>query len=205
MRLDPSKLDLKNPRVHRTDRDFAVAWAKMYGKGRVFYTTLGHVEANWDKAEMQAMMTERDQVGAGARGRRRHAQTGAVQVGAADASMTRRQFACAMASIGRWRVAGAGRTSNAQTGHRHVHVSQPVDRRHDRPADTVEDRRDRNVSQRVHVVEPSDTRASSRPSRRSSIVQASAVSRTTRQQSRTDRSRERNPVRRAAGSDERHR
>ena len=57
MRLDPSKLDLKNPRVHRTDRDFAVAWAKMYGKGRVFYTTLGHVEANWDRPEMQAMVT----------------------------------------------------------------------------------------------------------------------------------------------------
>ena len=33
------------------------AWAKMYGKGRVFYTTLGHVEANWDKPEMQAMIT----------------------------------------------------------------------------------------------------------------------------------------------------
>ena len=57
MKLDPSKLDLKNPRVHRTDRDFAVAWAKMYGKGRVFYSTLGHVEANWDGPEMQAMMT----------------------------------------------------------------------------------------------------------------------------------------------------
>ena len=56
MRLDPSKLDLKNPRVHRTDRDFAVAWAKMYGKGRVFYSTLGHVEANWDRPEMQAMV-----------------------------------------------------------------------------------------------------------------------------------------------------
>ena len=57
MRLDPSKLDLKNPRVHRTDRDFAVAWAKMYGKGRVFYTTLGHVEANWDRPEFQEMVT----------------------------------------------------------------------------------------------------------------------------------------------------
>ena len=56
MRLDSSKLDLTNPRVHRTDNDFAVAWAKMYGKGRVFYTTLGHVEANWDKPEMQAMI-----------------------------------------------------------------------------------------------------------------------------------------------------
>jgi uncharacterized protein len=56
MRLDASKVDLANPRVHRTDRDFAVAWARMYGQGRVFYTTLGHVEANWDKPEMQAMI-----------------------------------------------------------------------------------------------------------------------------------------------------
>jgi uncharacterized protein len=58
MRLDPAKLDLNNPRVHRKDGDFAVTWAKMYGKGRVFYSTLGHVEANWDKPEMQTMMVE---------------------------------------------------------------------------------------------------------------------------------------------------
>jgi len=58
MRLDPGKLDLANPRVHRKDNDFAVTWAKMYGKGRVFYSTLGHVEANWDKPEMQTMVSE---------------------------------------------------------------------------------------------------------------------------------------------------
>ncbi len=58
MRLDPSKLDLTNPKVHRKDNDFAVTWAKMYGKGRVFYSTLGHVEANWDKPEMQTMIVE---------------------------------------------------------------------------------------------------------------------------------------------------
>jgi len=58
MRLDTSKLDLNNPRVHRTDNDFAVTWARMYGKGRVFYSTLGHVEANWDKPEMQKMYLE---------------------------------------------------------------------------------------------------------------------------------------------------
>jgi type 1 glutamine amidotransferase len=58
MKLDPEKLDLANPRVHRKDRDFAVTWAKMYGKGRVFYSTLGHVEANWDKPEMQSMVVE---------------------------------------------------------------------------------------------------------------------------------------------------
>jgi type 1 glutamine amidotransferase len=58
MRLDVSKLDMKNKNVHRTDRDFAVTWAKMYGKGRVYYTTLGHVEANWDKPDFRQMLTE---------------------------------------------------------------------------------------------------------------------------------------------------
>lgn len=58
MRLDADKLDLKNPRVHRSDRDFAVTWAKMYGKGRVFYSTLGHVEENWDDPRLQKMYTE---------------------------------------------------------------------------------------------------------------------------------------------------
>jgi type 1 glutamine amidotransferase len=32
MRLDPNKLDLQNPKVHRKDSDFAVTWAKMYGE-----------------------------------------------------------------------------------------------------------------------------------------------------------------------------
>ena len=58
MRLDASKLDLNNPRVHRADRDFAVAWAKMYGKGRVYYSTLGHVSSNWDDPRFQEMYVE---------------------------------------------------------------------------------------------------------------------------------------------------
>lgn len=58
MRLDASKLDLKNPRVHRTDKDFAVTWAKMYGKGRVYYSTLGHQMEDWDRPDMQKMYTE---------------------------------------------------------------------------------------------------------------------------------------------------
>lgn len=57
MRLDASRLDLANPRVHRADRDFAVAWAKMYGKGRVYYSTLGHLDESWDRPEVQAMYT----------------------------------------------------------------------------------------------------------------------------------------------------
>jgi type 1 glutamine amidotransferase len=58
MRLDASKLDLTNPRVHRSDRDFAITWAKMYGKGRVYYSTLGHVSANWDDPKFQKMYVE---------------------------------------------------------------------------------------------------------------------------------------------------
>jgi uncharacterized protein len=58
MRLDASKLNLDNPRVHRTDKDFAVTWAKMYGKGRVYYSTLGHVDENWDNPQFQKMYTE---------------------------------------------------------------------------------------------------------------------------------------------------
>ena len=55
MKLDTTKIDLKNPQVHRKDLDFAVAWAKMYGKGRVYYSTLGHVEQNWDDPRFQQM------------------------------------------------------------------------------------------------------------------------------------------------------
>jgi len=57
-RLDASKLDLKNPRVHRTDGDFAVAWAREYGNGRLFYSTFGHTEESWDDPAMQKMWVE---------------------------------------------------------------------------------------------------------------------------------------------------
>ncbi len=58
MRLDATKLDLKNKNVHRTDGDFAVTWAKTYGKGRVFYSSLGHVPENWDDPRVQKMYSE---------------------------------------------------------------------------------------------------------------------------------------------------
>jgi len=58
MRLDASKLDLNNPHVHRRDHDFAITWAKMYGKGRVYYSTLGHVERNWDDPPLQQMYSQ---------------------------------------------------------------------------------------------------------------------------------------------------
>ena len=58
MSLDVSKLDLANSKVHRADHDFVVTWAKMYGKGRVYYSTLGHPEENWDDSRLQKMYFE---------------------------------------------------------------------------------------------------------------------------------------------------
>jgi type 1 glutamine amidotransferase len=59
LRLDETKLNYENnPRVHRTDRDFAVAWSKMYGKGRVFYSTLGHTPESWVDPDVRTMYTE---------------------------------------------------------------------------------------------------------------------------------------------------
>ena len=57
-RLDPEKLDLGSTRVHRTDKDFAVAWAHSYGKGRVFYSTFGHRPELWDRSDIQTMYLE---------------------------------------------------------------------------------------------------------------------------------------------------
>jgi type 1 glutamine amidotransferase len=59
LRLDENKLDYNNnPRVHRQDHDFAVAWTKMHGKGRVFYSTLGHTKEAWDDPDIQKMYFE---------------------------------------------------------------------------------------------------------------------------------------------------
>lgn len=56
--LDASKLNLNNPRVHRADHDFPVAWSKSYGKGRVFYSTLGHTEDAWQDPDVRKMYFE---------------------------------------------------------------------------------------------------------------------------------------------------
>ena len=57
-RLDAGKLDLTNKDVHRTDRDFPIAWVKNYGKGRVFSSTLGHTDGAWDDPRVQGIYLE---------------------------------------------------------------------------------------------------------------------------------------------------
>ena len=57
--LDATKLNYAdNPRIHRTDHDFPVAWTNLYGKGRVFYSTLGHTEESWDDPDIKKMYFE---------------------------------------------------------------------------------------------------------------------------------------------------
>jgi type 1 glutamine amidotransferase len=55
MRLDPDKLDPAN-RARRADGDFAVVWAKQYGKGRVYYVGWGHPDSTWDDPNFQKMV-----------------------------------------------------------------------------------------------------------------------------------------------------
>jgi type 1 glutamine amidotransferase len=57
--LDAGRLDYaKAQQLHRTDKDFPVAWSKTYGKGRVFYSTFGHATETWDDPRVQEMYLE---------------------------------------------------------------------------------------------------------------------------------------------------
>jgi type 1 glutamine amidotransferase len=58
MRLDDTRLDYTGKNNARKDRDFAIAWSKMYGQGRVFYSTLGHTNEAWDDPDIQKMYLE---------------------------------------------------------------------------------------------------------------------------------------------------
>ncbi len=53
------RLDVKpgDPRAH-PDADYPLAWAKMYGKGRVFYSSFAHASATWDIRDVQQMYFE---------------------------------------------------------------------------------------------------------------------------------------------------
>ena len=57
LRLDTSKMP-PNADLHRTDGDFPLAWAKMYGKGRVFYASFAHAASGWDNPDVYHMYFE---------------------------------------------------------------------------------------------------------------------------------------------------
>jgi type 1 glutamine amidotransferase len=58
LRLDADRLDLTRKGVRRTDGDFAVAWARNYGKGRVLYHGMGHERDVWERPDFQKMWLE---------------------------------------------------------------------------------------------------------------------------------------------------
>ncbi len=53
MSLSKASLKGKSTPSRVQDQDYAIAWCKSYGKGRVFYTALGHEHPLWDSAAYQ--------------------------------------------------------------------------------------------------------------------------------------------------------
>ena len=51
--VDVSSIDLTKKGVKRTDKDFGLAWTREYGKGRMFYTALGHRPEVWNDPRFQ--------------------------------------------------------------------------------------------------------------------------------------------------------
>lgn len=58
LRLDSGKLDLRRAGVTDRTADWPLAWAKSYGKGRVFYCALGHSRETWDIPDIQRIYFE---------------------------------------------------------------------------------------------------------------------------------------------------
>jgi type 1 glutamine amidotransferase len=56
LRLDPASVDLTRENVHRHPYGWPLAWTRAYGKGRVFYTALGHEEGVWRDPGFQRML-----------------------------------------------------------------------------------------------------------------------------------------------------
>jgi type 1 glutamine amidotransferase len=51
--VDNSSIDTNKKDVHRADKDFAIAWCHQFGKGKSFYTSLGHRREVWKDPRFQ--------------------------------------------------------------------------------------------------------------------------------------------------------
>ena len=56
LRIDPASVDTKKPGVQRRHYGWPVSWTRSYGKGRVYYNSLGHDEWVWKDARYQEML-----------------------------------------------------------------------------------------------------------------------------------------------------
>lgn len=57
LRLDPASVDVAKPGVIRRFYGWPLAWTRSYGRGRVFYTALGHEAAIWQDARYQQLLS----------------------------------------------------------------------------------------------------------------------------------------------------
>lgn len=53
MSVDNSSIDTNKKDVHRKDKDFAISWCQEFGKGKSFYTSLGHRKEVWKDERFQ--------------------------------------------------------------------------------------------------------------------------------------------------------
>jgi len=58
MSLDTESVDMTRGSVRREDGDFAIAWTRQEGEGRVFYTSLGHRDEVWRSAWFRDHLVE---------------------------------------------------------------------------------------------------------------------------------------------------
>lgn len=58
MSLDTEKSPMEVQGIHRTDGDFGISWTRKQGKGRVFYSALGHRADVWTDERFQKHMVE---------------------------------------------------------------------------------------------------------------------------------------------------
>jgi uncharacterized protein (TIGR03437 family) len=54
--LDTSSVDMSAAGINRTDGDFALAWIRNYGKGRVFYSAFGHFPGSFQLPPIRTML-----------------------------------------------------------------------------------------------------------------------------------------------------
>ena len=56
LQLDPKSVNTQKEGVHIRYYGWPVAWTRMFGKGRVYYNSLGHEEAVWNDQRYQEML-----------------------------------------------------------------------------------------------------------------------------------------------------
>lgn len=58
LKLDTSSVDMKARGINPGATEFPLVWVRPYGKGRVFYSALGHFDEVWDMPGIRGMLLE---------------------------------------------------------------------------------------------------------------------------------------------------